>query len=252
MAWFGFVTVLCIVLVSCPFPTQPDPVPDPSASLTAVGIVVDVPVLVIGGTTAITVTATYSDGTTADVSSTATWGSSDETVATADAGSVTAGSVSGSATLTTTVSDPDGDVTETTTVTVIERSLLISEVRRASAANSIEIFNTSTSTVNLDGYALYFNGALLSSLPSYSLAPDNTVRLNDSATVGTEDLYIGTTMALTSEGALELVQSSSGTGVDFVRWGGNSQTPAFGSTFGLDYPVGLSTSSPASGIRRKW
>jgi len=71
----------------------------------------------VGGTQALTVTATYSDASTADVTADSTYVSDDETVATVSAAGVITGVAGGSATIT--VSYTEGGVTETDTVAVV-------------------------------------------------------------------------------------------------------------------------------------
>lgn len=93
-------------------------------SIESIAITPPAPTLAAGTTLQLTATATYTDGSTVDVTGLATWFSDDEVVATVDAAGLLAGVANGS----TTIAAAVGTVSGTTTVTVTDATLVSLEI----------------------------------------------------------------------------------------------------------------------------
>ena len=128
-----------------------------------------------GETGSYVVTAKYTDGTTQNVTSSATATSSDPSVATASAGTITA-KAEGSATIT--LSYTEGGVTETATISV-------SVLDSSDTLKSIAITNTNTSvaynaSVTLAATGTYEKAGTVSISPKYTIVSgDSYATLND-------------------------------------------------------------------------
>ena len=95
-------------------------VTDAAATLTSIAITPPAPSLAAGTSTQLTATGMYSDGSTADLTATATWTSATIATATVDAAGLLRGLVAGTSVITATV----GTISGTTTATVTAATLI--------------------------------------------------------------------------------------------------------------------------------
>jgi uncharacterized protein YjdB len=117
-------------------------VPAPVATLTSIAVTPTTTSIPVGATQQFAATATYSDGTTGNVTTTATWTSSKPTVATVASGLATA-VAAGSTTLTATLNGVNG--TATLTVTPILSSIAVTPNPAAVSVGATQQF-TATAT----------------------------------------------------------------------------------------------------------
>jgi Domain of unknown function (DUF1929)/Bacterial Ig-like domain (group 2) len=129
--------------------------------ITSIALTPATPTLNVGGRQQFTATATYSDGSTASVTTTAAWTSSSATVATVGATTGLATAVSGGAT---TISATVGTITGSTTLTVAGGSNVsltpamltfkASNIGTATAAQVATLTNSGNSTLTINGRTL--------------------------------------------------------------------------------------------------
>jgi uncharacterized protein YjdB len=162
-----------------------------SAVLTAIGITPADTTLPVGGKLSYTATATYSDGTTRNVTAAASWTSSDTTVAQVSDAGPTRGQATALAAGTTTVSAFFGGLNGKTTLTV-----------SAASVSSVEISPSTTSisvgaTVVLRAYAVLTDGTKFEVTTSAAWTSSNT----SIATVSSGGASIGQATAVATGSA---------------------------------------------------
>ena len=108
----------------------------------------------------------------------------------------------------------------------------------ASDVDMIELYNTGGTSIDVSGWEIYVDGALFYTIPSSTtIAAGDYLTLiegsngTDSATIK----YIGANITWTTSGSAALLDGG-GVGVDFVRFGSNTDTPPAGTTFSGTVP----------------
>lgn len=238
------------------------------AGISSVSVTPVNPTILVGNTTQMTANANYSNGTVTNVSSTATWSSSDTNVATVSSAGVITAVGAGTATITVTV---DG-VTSTFTVTItapLGGSLQFSEIGSGNSTNGFwfELYNPSGSAVDLSQYTLQSQKTdTLGTVSDVSFAlPAKTIPAGSFLVVMTKDIFsfsgsssynqnpnvvilAGADYTWSSGGYLELLDA--GVTADFVRFGSSSRAPTTAGEWGAGAGPALTTTGYGESISR--
>jgi hypothetical protein len=124
---------------------------DPTLNSMAVGPAN--PSLIVGGTTQLTATGTYNDGSTKNLTSSALWSTSNSGVATVVAGLVTAAATITSPPATATITASSGTQSASTTVTVNTGAL--QSISLATSAGATSVTGAAGSTISLVAKGTY-------------------------------------------------------------------------------------------------
>jgi len=146
-------SVLSLFVVSCggnaDVPSAPSPsadaAPIAAVEISELRVTAEATDVVVGATTTVTATASYSDGTTAVV--TPVWQSSAEAVATVTAAGVVTGVSAGTTTVTGTFEGTSGSVTVTVSAPVVEETPTVSGLAVAAAATDVVVVSPSATRV---------------------------------------------------------------------------------------------------------
>jgi trimeric autotransporter adhesin len=178
------------------------------ATLASIAVTPTNPSLGIGVNQTFTATGTFSDGTVSDVSSGATWASSDPAVASIDSGTHIATSIS---TGQTTISAAVGKLSGSTTMTVTSASLVsitvAPETSTLAVGGTVVLTATGTysdnSTVDLTQSVTWSSNATTTALVSNGLGSQGTVTgvASGSATISATLGAVGGSSAVTVTGA---------------------------------------------------
>ncbi len=136
------------------------PPPPPPPSLTTIAVAPAPIAIDRGQRVQLRAIGTYPDGSTVDVTATASWTSSNPAVATVAAGRVDGQATSGAATITATVGTTAGTVAATVTATACH--VTINELQAGGATSAdewIELYNGCTAAIDVTGWTLVYRAA---------------------------------------------------------------------------------------------
>jgi len=176
---------LPIALISMTGCGSPATITKTTSSLNSISITPSNPSIAVNATEQFTATGNYSDGSTANLSSSATWASSNQADATVNGTGVATGAGAGSATITASVSG----VTGSTTLTVTAAAVTVTAVSVSPASTSITAGATQQFTAN----ATYSNGTTGALTSGVTWTSSNTTAATVSSTGLATGVAAGTT-----------------------------------------------------------
>ena len=204
---FFLVVLSCFVFFTTGCGGVPNSDP-PAKTLAAMSITPATFPLVVGGTQQLTATATYSDGSKADISASASWASSNKTVATVNLAGMVTAVAAGTATISANLTGQSGSAAVTVGST---RSLVSISITPGSAALTVGSTKQLTATANYsDGSAANINSSATWTSSNSTIAAVNSTGLVGAAAAGN--------VTITASSSNQRATATVAIGTNVVTW----------------------------------
>ena len=232
--FFSLLVLSCFVSWTTGCGAAPAPNSGPQAkTLAAISITPATFPLIVGGTQQLTATATYSDGSKADVGASASWASSNKTIASVNSAGMVTAAAAGTATISATLTGQSGSAAVTVGST---RSLVSISITPGSAALTVGGTQQLTATANYsDGSSTNISSSSTWTSSNSTIATVNSTGLVGAAVAGT--------VTITASSNNQSATATVAVGTNVVTWHNDNLRSGLNAAEGMLTPQNVNPQS---------